>query len=118
MTQAEKVCLGYGLVTKAAGEQRDSGVEKGQAIEKILASSGNKDPAQISAGRKLIEQAASLAYSNRRLSPWTLHALGGPHLRKAVADSPGSRFLGDTSNCSAIGILSASRIYFRCRDLG
>ncbi len=49
---------------------------------------------------------------------WTLHALGGPNLRKAVADSPGSHFLGDTSNCSAIGILSASRIYFQCRKLG
>src|SRR3954471_10318893 len=49
---------------------------------------------------------------------WTLHALGGPNLRKAVAASPGSHFLGDTSNCSAIGIISASRIYIRCHLLG
>src|SRR3569623_410917 len=58
--------------------------------------------------RKLVE----------RHPEWTLHARGGPNLRKAVADSPGSHFLGDTSNCSAIGILSASRIYFQCRKLG
>ena len=49
---------------------------------------------------------------------WTLHALGGPHLRRAIAESPGSNFLGDTSGCSAIGIMSASRIYLRCRMLG
>ena len=49
---------------------------------------------------------------------WELHALGGPHLRKAVAESPGSCFLGDTSDCSAIGILSSARVYFRCRELG
>jgi lipid-A-disaccharide synthase len=48
---------------------------------------------------------------------WTLHALGGPNLRKAVADSPGSHFLGDTSNLSAIGIFSASLVYLRCRKL-
>jgi len=75
LAEAEKVCLGYGLVAKAAGEQRDSGVEKAQAIEKIIDSSGNKDPAQVAAGRKYVEQAVLLAYSNRALTPWTLHAL-------------------------------------------
>ncbi len=53
-----------------------------------------------------------------RQPDWTLHALGGPHLRAAVAKSPGSSFLGDTSGCSAIGILAASRIYIRCKVLG
>ena len=67
--------------------------------------SGDLHTAQLA--RKLLE----------RNPEWSLHALGGPNLRKAVADSPGSRFLGDTSNCSAIGILSASVIYFRCREL-
>jgi lipid-A-disaccharide synthase len=47
----------------------------------------------------------------------TLHALGGRRLRKIVAQSPGGRFLADTTNCSAIGIPSAIRIYFRCRRL-
>lgn len=57
--------------------------------------------------RKLVE----------RHPEWTLHALGGPNLKKAIADSPGSQFLGDTSNLSAIGILSASVVYLRCRKL-
>ena len=47
----------------------------------------------------------------------TLHALGGRRLRKIVAQSPGGQFLADTTNCSAIGIPSAIRIYFRCRRL-
>ncbi len=46
-----------------------------------------------------------------------LHALGGRRLREIVAQSPGGRFLADTTNCSAIGILSAMRIYFHCRRL-
>jgi lipid-A-disaccharide synthase len=59
-------------------------------------------------GRRLLE----------RNPHWTLHALGGPHLRQVVAESNDARFLGDTSDCSAIGILSAAKIYFRCRRLG
>ena len=46
-----------------------------------------------------------------------IHALGGPRLREVVARSAGGEFLGDTSNCSAIGITSAVKIYFRCRRL-
>ena len=47
----------------------------------------------------------------------SLHALGGARLREVVAESPGGHFLGDTSHCSAIGILSAIKIYFRCKKL-
>jgi lipid-A-disaccharide synthase len=47
----------------------------------------------------------------------TIHALGGSRLRKIVAQSPGGQFLADTTNCSAIGIPSAIRIYFHCRRL-
>lgn len=48
----------------------------------------------------------------------TLHALGGRRLREIVSQSPGGVFLGDTTHCSAIGISSAVKIYFRCRRLG
>ncbi len=48
----------------------------------------------------------------------TVHALGGRRVKEVIADSPGGRFVGDTTNCSAIGIYSAIRIYFRCRKLG
>ena len=48
----------------------------------------------------------------------TLHALGGRRVREIIARSPGGQFLGDTTNCSAIGITSAIKIYFRCRKLG
>ena len=48
----------------------------------------------------------------------TLHALGGRRVRKVVAESPDGHFLGDTTNCSAIGISSAVKIYFRCQRLG
>ena len=48
----------------------------------------------------------------------TLHALGGRRVRRVVAESPDGHFLGDTTNCSAIGISSAVKIYFRCRRLG
>jgi lipid-A-disaccharide synthase len=48
----------------------------------------------------------------------TLHALGGRRVRKIVIQSPNGHFLGDTTNCSAIGISSALKIYFRCRRLG
>src|SRR6202045_3003896 len=48
----------------------------------------------------------------------TLHALGGRRLREIVSQSPGGQFLADTTNCSAIGISSAIKIYFRCRRLG
>jgi lipid-A-disaccharide synthase len=46
-----------------------------------------------------------------------LHALGGCRLREAVNASAGGEFLGDTTNCSAIGITTAVRFYFRCRKL-
>lgn len=59
---------------------------------------------------------ALLAQSIRQRHPeWSLHVLGGAHLQKAVADSPGSHSLGDTSGCSAIGIVTASKVYLRCR---
>ena len=48
----------------------------------------------------------------------TLHALGGRRLRKIVTQSPGGQFLADTTDCSAIGIPSAIRMYFRCCRLG
>src|SRR3954464_10225853 len=48
----------------------------------------------------------------------TLHALGGSRVKEVIAGSPGGQFVGDTTNCSAIGIYSAIRIYFRCRKLG
>lgn len=48
----------------------------------------------------------------------TLYALGGRRLREIVSGSPGGEFLADTTNCSAIGISSAIKIYFRCRRLG
>lgn len=48
----------------------------------------------------------------------TLHALGGRRVRKVIVQSPNGHFLGDTTNCSAIGIPSAIRAYFRCRRLG
>lgn len=47
----------------------------------------------------------------------SFHALGGVRLREVVAQSRGGQLLGDTTNCSAIGILSAIKIYFRCRRL-
>jgi len=47
----------------------------------------------------------------------TLHALGGRRLRKIVAQSPGGQFLADTTNCSAIGLLSTIKIYLHCRRL-
>ena len=47
----------------------------------------------------------------------TLYALGGRRLREVVSTSPGGQFLADTTNCSAIGISSAIKIYFRCRRL-
>jgi lipid-A-disaccharide synthase len=46
-----------------------------------------------------------------------LHALGGARLREVVRQSAGGQFLGDTSNLSAIGIPSAVKVYFRCREL-
>ena len=48
----------------------------------------------------------------------TLHALGGRRLCEVVARSRSGQFLADTTNCSAIGISSAIRIYFHCRKLG
>jgi lipid-A-disaccharide synthase len=47
----------------------------------------------------------------------TVHALGGKRLREVVEQSNGGEFLADTTNCSAIGILSACQIYLHCRAL-
>jgi lipid-A-disaccharide synthase len=64
-------------------------------------------------------QTAALARTLLARDPnCTLHALGGQRLREIVAQSPDGQFLADTTNCSAIGILSAIKIYFRCRALG
>jgi len=43
-----------------------------------------------------------------------VHALGGRRLREIVEESVAGQFLGDTTNCSAIGVLSAIKVYFRC----
>jgi lipid-A-disaccharide synthase len=40
---------------------------------------------------------------------WTIHTLGGPHLGRTV----NGMWIGDTSHCSGIGILSAAQIYPR-----
>lgn len=45
-----------------------------------------------------------------------LHALGGKHLGKIAQDS-GGVWVGDTTNCSAIGISSVVRIYIHARWL-
>lgn len=47
----------------------------------------------------------------------TLHTLGGRRLQAAAAPSPGGIVLGDTTDCSAIGIISAGQVYLRCRKL-
>ena len=47
----------------------------------------------------------------------SLHALGGRRLREVVAESPDGEFLADTSNRSAIGLLSVMGIYMKCRKL-
>jgi lipid-A-disaccharide synthase len=49
-----------------------------------------------------------------RDSSLVLYAMGGARLHEAVARSRGGEFFGDTSHCSAIGLLSAIQIYFRC----
>ena len=52
-----------------------------------------------------------------RHQPLTLHALGGRRLQEVVAQSREGCFLGDTTNRSAIGLLSSLQIYFKCRKL-
>ncbi len=47
----------------------------------------------------------------------SLRVLGGPRLQAAALESPGGQVLGDTTDCSAIGIVSAIQIYFRCWKL-
>jgi lipid-A-disaccharide synthase len=47
----------------------------------------------------------------------TVHALGGKRLREVVEQSNGGEFLADTTNCSAIGLVSACQIYMHCRTL-
>jgi len=53
----------------------------------------------------------------RRHPQWTLHALGGHHLRDAVAASPGAHFIGDTSGTGVIGFVSALAILPRVARL-
>ena len=45
-----------------------------------------------------------------------LHALGGKHLGDVV-ERTGGVWIGDTTNCSAIGLCSVIRIYLRARWL-
>lgn len=47
---------------------------------------------------------------------WTLHALGGRQLGEAVRPT-GGVWIGDTTNCSAIGLVSVLKIYLRARWL-
>jgi lipid-A-disaccharide synthase len=47
---------------------------------------------------------------------WILHALGGRHLGAAIEGS-GGRWIGDTTHCSAIGLVSALAIYPRGKIL-
>ncbi|MEP6821936.1 MAG: hypothetical protein ABI946_06250 [Chthoniobacterales bacterium] len=47
----------------------------------------------------------------------SLHVLGGSRLQAAALESPGGQVLGNTTDCSAIGIHSAIQIYFRCWQL-
>ena len=47
-------------------------------------------------------------------SSLVLYAMGGARLREAVEKSRGGQFFGDTSHCSAIGIISAIKVYVRC----
>lgn len=44
---------------------------------------------------------------------WQFHALGGKHLGAAIAGH--GRWLGDTTGCSAIGVLTSVPIYFRAK---
>ncbi|MEP6809420.1 MAG: hypothetical protein ABI992_04195, partial [Chthoniobacterales bacterium] len=53
----------------------------------------------------------------QRHPDYTLRVLGGARLQAVAAETPGSDVLGDTTNCSAIGILSAIKVFFRCRKL-
>src|SRR5688500_4003735 len=53
----------------------------------------------------------------RRHPDWTLHALGGRHLRAAIANSPGGRFIGDTGGTGVIGFVSALSILPRVARL-
>lgn len=61
---------------------------------------------------------AALAHTLLERNPaHSLHVLGGPRLQAVGLESPGGQVLGDTTNCSTIGILSAIHIYFRCWKL-
>jgi lipid-A-disaccharide synthase len=53
----------------------------------------------------------------RRHPQWTLHALGGLHLRDAIAASPVGEFIGDTSGTGVIGFVSALSILPRVARL-
>jgi lipid-A-disaccharide synthase len=48
---------------------------------------------------------------------WTLHAVGGSRLGAEAEQSPGGRWLGDSSDLSAMGIYSAVTVYPRAHAL-
>jgi lipid-A-disaccharide synthase len=73
----------------------------------FLAGDVSGDVHAAALGRALLERDPTL----------TLHALGGRRLQEVVAQSRGGRFLADTTNRSAIGLLSSLQIYFKCRKL-
>jgi lipid-A-disaccharide synthase len=53
----------------------------------------------------------------RRHPQWTLSALGGHHLRDAIAASSGGQYIGDTSGTGVIGFVSALSILPRVARL-
>jgi lipid-A-disaccharide synthase len=73
----------------------------------FLAGDVSGDVHAAALGRTLLEQDPSV----------TVHALGGRRLREVVAQSGNGCFLADTTNRSAIGLLSSLQIYFKCRKL-
>ena len=61
--------------------------------------------------------AAKVARETLQRHPdWTLHALGGRHLGAVISES-GGNWIGDTTNCSAIGLCSVLSIYPRAKWL-
>lgn len=61
---------------------------------------------------------AALARTLRGRNPeLVFHIIGGRHLKEVASSAPGAQFIGDTTDCSAIGIPSAIRVFFRARRL-
>ncbi|HJT80463.1 MAG TPA: hypothetical protein VJ719_04620 [Chthoniobacterales bacterium] len=80
--------------------------ENGSSIL-FLAGDVSGDVHAAALGRALLARDPSL----------TLHALGGRRLKEVVSQSGDGCFLADTTNRSAIGLLSSLQIYFKCRKL-